>query len=167
APKTSAAPSSAAPVLLRISPPRSEFIEAKWWFEEVEGSLSPCRRFPVALSPAGRSELRGRTKERDLWTCGQGPPAGRALVLAPTQASPEEDPRPHATPYTHRQCPCRPVEPQRRLTRPGGPDPARRQRLRRGGLLDRGAAPAAPEGGLLAAAGDPRGGRDARARAGR
>ena len=55
------------------------------------------------------------------------------------------------------------MEPERRRPRPGGPDPAQRQRLRRERLLDRRPAPAAAEGGLPSARGDDRQGRAARA----
>ena len=57
------------------------------------------------------------------------------------------------------------MEPQRRRPWPGGPDPARRQRLRRERVLGRRPAPAAAEGGVPPARGDDRQGRAARGRA--
>ena len=141
--QASATPSSAAPLLLLIGPPRPETIRLEWSGEKPRGVFVPVskirgRGFSI------RSSVRAGERAWSILGHVDNDLAREAeLVCDSTQdSSPEEDPRRHGIPYTYVQCSRRAVEPERRRARPGRPDPARRQRLRRGGVLDRRAAPA-------------------------
>ena len=119
---------------------------------------------PPVRVPALLRRLSDERAARSLDTWTRSAPPARLGWPGDPGPVPEEDPRDPCRSAHARKRPRRPVEPQRRLARPGRPDPARRQRLRRERVLDRRPAPAPAQGRLQPAPGDARGGRAARAR---
>ena len=127
------------------------------------GSLAPCRKIGAAVSPSGRA---GRPAQQgELRPRGRiGAPRERRTsaghACAPCDL--EEDARRHAHAPASRTSPPPSGAANGGALGPGGPDRARRLRLRRERLLDRRPAPAAAQGRLQAAAGDARPRRAAR-----